>query len=346
MLDNDIQLEDEFDPFAVVLLIRWLQNNVSKPNGKSHTLERIAQDILGITRHSLNRFLQQKLNRGDEELVKARDYASKLKPVLDQGRPFPPAVRKLYKSVYGDGIFVDLDASDPVQLPEVLRHRSMGHVPEQPADIMPLIGLSALVRRSDDFVAAPEIGEDAVLPGWSISLLNVLPKHVQEGLNHPLFVLHQRGLSSSSSLTIEGIVVTQDDRFVLQGVDTLQRRPFHAYITIPDQWKSYRVSDLEPPVFGSGLMMGLSSVGRTVFAGRYDLFAIPKTALQADATPAEASAFEDHYQQIKQKSIGVRNLDDTVAELKELGIAGKVDWLKKTLRNLRDRGNGSPLLRP
>lgn len=342
---NDVQLEDEFDPFAVVLLIRWLQNNVQKPDGESHTLEQIAEDILGTTRHSLNRFLQQKLNRGDEEQVKARDYAIKLNPVLEQGRPFPPAVRKLYKSVYGDDMFVDLGESNPVQLPEVLRHRSMGHVPLEPADITPLTGLSALVRRSEDYVAAPELGDEAVLPGWSISLLHVVPGHVQQGLNHPLFVLHQRGLSNDSSLTVEGIVVTQDDRFVLQGVDIVQRRPFHAYLSIPDQWRNYRDNDPKQPITASGLMMGLSG-GRTVFAGRFDLFAIPDTTIPVIATASQITAFDDRYQQIKQNSIGVRNLDGTVAELKALGIGSEEDWFKETLRNMRDRESGSPLLKP
>ena len=343
MSTEEIDIEDEFDPVAVIMLIRWLQN-VRAPDGSTHTLDKIAQDALGVSRHVLNRFLQQKLNRGDDETLRAREYAKKMRHLLDQGRPHPPAVRKLYKSVYGDADVLDLAENKPVQNPAVLRHRSMAEVPERRADITPLIGLSALVRTSNEYVAPTEPDEEGVQPGWSISILNAPPDHVQRGFNHPLFVLRQRGLNRSG-VTIEGVVITQDDRFIFQGVDTISSRPFHAYLPIGEAWQDYRSTTIDKPTFGSGVMMGLSSE-RGPFAGLFDIFAIPGTVVGSDATNIAKEGFRERYREIIQENTGVRNLTETVTVLEKLGIGGGTDWLKDTLRDMRDRARNRLLLKP
>lgn len=341
---ENITTIDEFDPFAVVILIRWLKSDVKAPDGKSHSFEKIADEILGVNRHTLYQFLQRKINH-DKEKLWARDYAHKLKLVLDQGRPFPPTIRNIYESVYGDVCSLELDNSKPVQLPEVVRHRAMAHVPREPANIKPLLGLSVLIRLSNESVPAPELGDGASLPGWSSSVLNVLPDHVQCGLNHPLFTLSQRGLNSNSTLTVNGIVITQNDRFVFQGIDTLSRRPFHAYLRIPDEWASYRDNSEQRPIFGSGMMMGLSSGGNSPFAGLFEVFAIPDKTLENTGEEAKAG-FNDLYRTIIGKSIGVRNLEDTVMEMVRLGIPGDTEALKSVIRTLRDRVASGRLLKP
>lgn len=338
-------MNEDFEPFAVILLIRWLQNHVQTPDGRTHSLDRIAEEILGLTRHTLNRFLSENLNR-DEQKRRARDYAEKLKPVFDQGRPFPDVVRDLYEKVYGEDSFEDTVGDKPVKLPEILRHRVMTHVPRNHADIGPLIGLSVLIRLSGDSVPAPELSEGASLPGWSLSVLSVLPTHVQRGLNHPLFILRQRALDSNATVTIHGVVIPQADRFMFQGIDILSRHPFHAYFRVPDEWLSYRDASQGEPVFGSGLMMGLSSTGQSPFCGLFELFAIPGTTLAPGASVDDRAAFEDRYKETIRNGIGVRNLDDTVSELEALGVRGRRDHLLSTLRTLRDRTRAGTLLKP
>jgi len=336
MSEHDLSMEEEFDPFAVTMLIRWLQNHVPGPDGRAPTLRFIAEDILGHNnRYLLDRFLAQNLNK-PEQMQRAREYAKKLKPVLDQGRPFPPAIRKLYIGVYGDETFVPIGEGKPVKLPEVVRHRSMANVPGEPADIGPLYGLSLVIRLSNDSIPAPELKDGAELPGWSLSVLNVLPSHVQSGLNHPLFTLRQRALNSNSIFTINGVVITQSDRFVFQGIDVFNRRPFHAYLLVPELWRRYRDKSRET-IFGSGMMMGLPSGGNLPFAGLFETFAIPQTSLTVDSSEIEMVQFRELYYQITRESIGVRDLDGTISEMIKLGIRGDAEWLKSVLRTVRDR---------
>lgn len=341
----EIELVEEFDPFALIMLVRWLQSHVKKPDKKLHSIEGLAKDYLGVSRDSLNRFLLQQLNRGEDEQAKAQEYAVKLKPVFDQGRPFPPAIRKLYKSIYGDTVSLLPDAGKPVQLVEVLRHRSMSPVEENPVDITPLIGLSALVRISDDDVPAPELGEGIKKRGWALSILNVLPEHVQGSLNHPLFILRQNGMNSNTSITIEGIVVTQNDRFIFHGIDTRQRRPIHGYLPDPERWFDFRNFDLEEPVYGSGLMVGLSA-GRLPFAGLFELFAIPDTVVPKDASDDAKEAFRARYKEIVDAVPGVRTLEDTVATLQWLDVRGGSKWLMERIKRIEERTNAQQLLKP
>ena len=338
MLDGStkVELQDEFDPFAVILLIRWLENNVPLSNRKKRSISAIA-DTLGVSRHVLTRFLNRDLNR-DEEETRARQYAKKLKQVFDQGRPFPKPVLDLYESVYGQ---TDVhppgdEAKDkPVQLREVFIQKSMARIPQDPAPLDPLIGLSALVRNANEPMPAPEMGPDASLPGWSVSILNVPPAHVQTGLNHPLFALRQKG-KDRAELTVEGIVITQEDRFVFQGIDTQSRRTFNATMTVGEDWGDYRNFDLRRPIVRSGVMLGLSS-SRRAFGGLFDLFAIPHTVVAEGASEADKLAFRDRYRAMVENNAGVRDLEGTVEALEALGIKGGAEWLTETLRNMRER---------
>lgn len=341
---EEIELKEDFDPFAVVLLIRWLEHNVPGPGGKKRSIESIAK-ALYISRHVLNRFLSEKLNR-DEQAERARDYAKTLKPLLDQGRPFPRSILDLYATVYGDNETLDQKGPDkPVERPEVLRHRSMVRVPKEHAPIEPLVGLSALVRTANEHVKDKDSEEpDAMLPGWSISILNVPPQQVQKGYNHPLFVLRQKGLARSD-LTIEGVVLTLGDRLVFKGIDNIATRTFNATMPVGADWKEYRNSGEKAPIYGSGVMLGLSSE-RGVFAGLFDLFAIPRSTLPENHKPEDMDAFKDRYKKAVDKHAGVRDLKGTVAALEALGIGGGSEWLADTLRNMRDRARNRLLLKP
>lgn len=332
-------MADSFDPSSVNLLIRWLEHDVKKPNGKKHTLTDIA-NALGTDNNSLNRFLNHRLN-SDEEIRRGEQLAGPLKDLLTQGRPFPKAVSVLYEQVYGEDDPLQIDDALPVQRPEVLRHRSMARATDETDHLRTLLGVSVLVRTANELVPPTEAYETDDQHGWSVAILNVIPTHLQEGFNHPLFKLRQRGRNGTSS-TIEGIVITRDDRFVFQGIDTVRRLPFNATLRLPDDIRHYRrVDPKKDPVLATGVMLGLRSEGGA-FGALFELFAVPEATLPEDATDTQKEAFRVRYRAALDAA-GVRNLDETVAQLTKLGIADK-GWLKDKLRTMRDRSMNSPVL--
>ena len=253
--------------------------------------------------------------------------------LLDQARPLPPILRTVADSVYGEFEPLDTETGKPIESPEVLRHRTMAKVDLDEANLKPLLGLSLILRVANETVPAEE-HETSDPQGWSISVLNVLPPFVQKGLNHPLFKLRQRGQTGATT-TIEGVVVARDDRFVFQGTDTRRRLPFNATMRLPDVGLRRFREESGAPIMCTGIMLGLRSSGET-FGTLFELLAVPGIEPMDQDDAVGMRNFRERYRAALEAA-GVRNLRETVAELKKLGFTDE-DLLKDRLREMRDRG--------
>lgn len=327
-----MQKDDKIDPVALILLIRWLEHNVPGADGKKLTLGNIAE-ACGVSRHVLNRFLGRKMNL-PEEADRAEKLLEPVRVLLDQARPFSPALRKLYGSVYEDAEPLDIDEGKPIRQVEVVRHLAMARIDVNEATLRPLYGLSVLIRVANEVVPPTRQDEKKDVHGWSVSLMNVVPPHVQAGLNHPLFKLRQRGKNGASS-TIEGVVITRDDRFIFQGTDTLRRLPFNATMRMPDDgMRSYRDADAKVPLLCTGVMLGLRSAGET-FGTLFELLAVPGAEPPFDADSQALDQFRQRYTNALEAT-GVRNLPDTIDALLKIGFYD-AGWLQDKLRDMRSR---------
>ena len=201
-------------------------------------------------------------------------------------------------------------------------------------NLNPLFGLSLILRASNETVPA-EAHETNDPQGWSISVVNVIPPFVQEGLNHPLFKLRQRGQTGATT-TIEGVVVARDDRFVFQGTDTRHVAcPLTRQCVCLDVGMRRFREENGAPIMCTGIMLGLRSSGET-FGALFELLAVPGIEPVDKDDAVGMRNFRERYRAALEAA-GVRNLRETVAELKKLGFTDE-DWLKDRLREMRDRG--------
>lgn len=320
----------EADPVAVILLIRWVEHNMPGPNGEKQTLDRIA-NAFGVSRHVLNRFLRQKLSPLDEK-ERTRLFLEPLRAMLGDPRRLPGTVQTLMASVFGEADLFEQDESAPVHSPEVIHHQSMTKVEPDAAKLQPLYGLSVLLRIANETVPPTEAHEKNDVHGWSISVLNVIPPHIQKGRHHPLFKLRQRGKNNVAT-TIEGVVITRDDRLIFQGVDTRRRLPFSATMAMPDAGM-HKYRDANTQTMCTGVMTGLRSAGEP-FSTLFELLAVPGSEPTAPTKFEEAEAFRRRYRDALDKT-GVRNLRETVNALSNIGFRDQ-KWLATKLRDMRDR---------
>lgn len=316
---------------SIRLLIRWIQHEGGlSSQGGSARLEDIAE-ALDLSRTQLNRFLQQELNT-TEEVQRADEIAQRLRPRLDKRKDLPFSITRLLEDLYGppdialpkDAVVTDL---------AVVRMRSMmANEAYSDEHVTPVFGLSLLIRQSNELVRT---GPDTYQRGWSLSLLNMPPSHIQRGAHHPVFRLTQTSLAGTS-MTIQGIALARRDRLTLQGIETQQRRSFTASVALPDDdgWTVFHNS--EAPL--NGVMLGLSS-SRANFACLFELFKVPGSTLDKNASGAAKERFRALYNSAREAT-GVRNLEETVTILNRLGIKAS----EAHLLRLKQRGDDSPLL--
>lgn len=328
------------DPKAVAFLLVWLLQFVRNGDGtKAYTQDAMAE-ACGLSRGKFKRFLA--LNLSDAELKeRAVSISLKLLPVLDQARPFDEAFWPLYEQVYEGGERLQLDDNKPIKSPEVLRHLAMAKVDINAAPLEALYGLSVLVRPANDLLPRTAEDEPEEVNGWSVSVLTVPPPTLQEGLNHPVFRLRQRARNLTYT-SVEGVIVTRDDRFVFQGIDASRKLPFNATLRLPEDMIHYRTPrDGKPPVMAKGVMLGLRSSGEA-FGSFFELFAIPKGVLAEDADQLAKEAFSARYAK-SMEAVGVENLEETLRKLVTLGV-GEEEWLRLRLREMRDSARNATIL--
>ncbi len=313
------------------LLIRWIQHEGGLDNhGGGARLEDISE-ALGLSRTQLNRFLHKELNTAEEQ-KRADALAQRLRSLLENRRSLPPAITRLMEDLYGPQQ-VDLPEHAVVTDPAVLRMRSMMTNTDHSIEyVEPFFGLNIILRQANGFVKNPDGAE---LRGWSLSLLNMPPSHIQRGEHHPVFKMIQTS-RAGNRMRIEGIALARRDRLTLQGIETRQRRSFTASVALPDDdgWPDFR-KGLHPL---NGVMLGLSST-RANFGCLFELFHIPNSMLIKDGKTLS----EDRFRQLHaaaREATGVRNLEETVDTLRSLGIKATENHLAR----LKQRGDDSPLL--
>lgn len=318
--------DQDFRTEAVRLLIRWAQHDAQIDGAKAN-LEILAKH-LGSDRDKLNRFLLGNLNR-DEILQRADALAEKLRLVLKAQKALPAPIIEVMERVYGPE--VREAAGEIIQSAHVLGFRSLTEMAENAPSIAPLEGLSFAVRVANEFIQDPAspAGDPRFVHGWSLSVLNVLPEHVQTGRHHPLFKFRQEGRNGYRT-DIEGVVVPRRDRILFEGVDVQERRAFMASLAINlDDLERYR--KLDPPRSLRGLMLGLSSA-RAPFAALFDVLPIPGSVLPEEASEDEQTAFKRIYYEAREAA-GVRDLEGTLHHMRKLGVVADRNRLEQLQLN-------------
>ncbi|MGH1415955.1 MAG: hypothetical protein ACRBB0_20890 [Pelagimonas sp.] len=315
-------------------VIRWVQHEGGLPeptgssssNGKIQsgaTLEKIAERA-DTNLDRLNKFLKKKLNTNEEE-KQFTLIASGLSSVLEDRKDIPVIIRTALQDVFGATAFAPRGI---IKNSMVIGHRSLIPREEKIRDrIKPFEGLSVILRRANETVPDKARNEPgAITRGWSLSLLNIPPKHVQEGAYHPLFKLKQRA-KTRNTMKIEGVVVVKADRLVLQGIETTNDKSFTASVFLNDErLTNYRTERLEePPMTLSGVMLGLASTYQH-FGALFEIFAVPGGTLEKGANQSEIARFDQYYSATKEAA-GVRDLADTLDVLHGLGIKATEDQL-------------------
>lgn len=325
---------------AARMLLRWVQHDAGlAPGGGRATLGALAK-AMNASEGNLKKFLNQKMSNKDSEARFFEGCAPGLYDILKTHPDWPRSVLGLVEQVYGPQS--ERIEGQIITLPEVVEHKSLCEQSATSTALEPVFGLSLLVRIANETVPSPtEEDPDARTLGWSVSLLTVPPRFIQQGTHHPLFKLRQRGTNPNAPMDIEGTVIGQNDYIVFKGIDTQLRKPFSMMLTYSStEWGRFRnpVSDEAHAPFVSGVMMGLSST-RTPFAGLCEIFAIPGSVLTPEASLRDREGFSLLYQKAKDAT-GVRTLEETVGTLAGLGIHVTQD----TLIQLRTRSQ-PPLLK-
>lgn len=295
-------------------------------------------DSVGVSRDQLNRFLTQ-IGNSTELAERHQKIGERLLPIL-QKKELPRHIRAMVSDVYGD--YALAPQTPVIKTARVLQHKAIVPAALNAREIIrPLEGLSVMVRPANEVVPAPrEDDKTAVARGWSISLVNVPPEHIQPGDHHPLFKILQRGVTTTVT-TIEGIVIARPDRIALEGMTLGENRSVSASIAIPHEpWQYFRTNadSGAAPVSPSGIVLGVASGGSS-FATLFELYAIGQTTLKRGATTTERNAFNKAYSKAR-NAIGVRDLDETLTVLASLGITAD----RKRLLEMLERAFDTPIL--
>lgn len=339
---EDIKVNEDADVWNVILLLEWLKKHFERKVmvlEKSSNLDEInAAEVektkygfewkefteqLGETKSVIEKFMTGNPLRdcptGAKLLDQKVKFAKRARPLLDQQRPLPERIQQEMVAVYPD--FSPLRAG-PIKSAEVLRHQAI--FPEGRLSVDKLSGLSAIVRVSTE--AVTEQGQNMLtnpdslsmtevrVVGFSISMLNVIPREVQCGINHSLFKLHQKGVVNKTVSSIEGVVVPQNRSVYFNGFGTFNKNPFFGWISPEELIESYGV---RKEVHLHGAMVGLSANGYN-FGGVFEMFPIfpMRSELLNDD---RREKFSEMYDKLVLMT-GVRDLDDTVDCLLNMGV--------------------------
>lgn len=324
------QVRSDFDEAYLVHLISWLRNNAQRQLRLRPDEDPTERERYGLTKTALayafnttipiiERYLYADPNRGTptgNSLVKQSiKFAPVAKFLLDQHNiaDLPAPVRTSMSRIYIDR---SSDGLGPIRNRDAIEFNSMapasGHI-----DLSPMYGLQVMVRVSTESIPTPEIGAETKVTGTAISLLNVIPPVIQEGVNHTLFKIYHRGLVSVGTDIIEGAVFSQENSIYFQGVGDSSQSPFFAWVRPPKApYSTYR-RDLS--VYLHGVMAGISSTGYN-FAGVFEMFPLPHGLIDQESTgDQENPSFKEMYKK-GVEATGVQTLEETVAKLQELGI--------------------------
>ncbi len=193
------------------------------------------------------------------------------------------------------------------------------------ANLHLISGLSALVRPANETVE----GE----PGVSLSIVNMIPIHVEAGDYHPVFKIRQVG-AKGGVVDIEGVILAQADRVVLTGRDSeLSRNVVLSVFYNSEVAENYR--SLEPGKKRrglSGVMLGLSSQ-RAHFTTLFRMYAIPESYVPAESVDDKRilKKFELLYEDARTHA-GVYTEAGLEAPLKALSITKSEKDIHKMLK--------------
>jgi len=228
---------------------------------------------------------------------------------------------------------------------ELCRNRNSGYevdcslMRSDPNGFPRLTGLSILVRPSNQAINIAEPGHPRNLQyGVSISLLNLIPEHIQTGRYHPLFKLRQKS-AERNVIDIEGVVLVQDDRIILSGREEGQKRNMLASIS----FRREAAELFRDPENGKkseaimGMMLGVSN-SRSHFGSLFTIFALPGGFVSREDAkdPKVMERFQAIYD-AGRAAAGVYSEDDVYQKLQELGISDHGDDIRYLLhRDLRN----------
>lgn len=352
---EDIKVNEDADIWNVILLLEWLKKHFERKvkvltkasdsvEGKAKEVERTQygfsweqfSEHLGESKSVIEKFMTGNPLRdcptGTRLLDQKVKFAKRARPLLDQQRPLPERIQQEMVAVYPD--FSPLRAG-PIKSAEVLRHQAI--FPEGRLTVDNLSGLNAVVRVSTEGVTDPGQNmlnspdslsmKEVRVVGFSISILNVIPREVQCGINHSLFKMHQRGIVNKVVSSIEGVVVPQNRSVYFSGFSTFNKNPFFGWVSPDELIESYGISD---EVHLHGAMMGLSANGYN-FCGVFEMFPIfpMRSELLNDDRRNE---FSELYKKVVLMA-GVRNLDDTVECLLDMGVSASDPEKKLSPKN-------------
>jgi len=303
---------------AMRTMVRWVQTEGGlKKKQKNAKLDAIAEHV-GISRDQLNKFLGQKLNDDDARKIHVR-LAQGLRAAIIEKNTIPQHIADIAEDIYGEAVTgVDAQA---IQTPRVLRYKALSDAePRGEKDLATLTGLNLVIRRSTESLPAPtKDNPEAEIKGWAVALLNVIPRHYQDGNHHPLFKMRQVSLSRNE-LVVEGVIVAHNDRIVLEGVELTEKKLLSATIAASaDDWDRYRAAKKQDRRFTKGIMIGLSNA-KAPFAAPFICVSVPNSVLPKNPSPAQEADFNDIHLRAR-KSLGVRDLKETVEAVQHLGVS-------------------------
>lgn len=229
MVSADVR--SNFDAAYLVHLISWLSTNARRDLILRPGEDQIIRRRYGLTRAELaytfettvpiiDRYLWCDPGRGTPTgpalKIQSESFAPRAKFLLDQHKrtDLPAPVRASMARVFRN---ISRESGGLIQNRDVVDFNAIVPAPGQ-IDLSALYGLQLLVRVSTEAVPAPHLGPEVKVGGVSISLLNVIPPDVQRGLNHTLFKIYHRGVTSLGTGIIEGVVFSQERSIYFEGV--------------------------------------------------------------------------------------------------------------------------------
>ena len=328
---------------AIDFLMRTVEANRSTIGGAT-----------GLDRGDVGKFLNRKALKDSRERLIYEKFGGWAFSTARDRRPLPGYMRQVFEGFLLDGAVDQVFTSPPggggatsklgkggalVVEDAVSLTRSSGYLSNDNATIAGasgpsnLEGLSILVRPSNEPLRDGGVLSDAV----SLSLLNVIPPHVQFGRHHPLFKLSQKGVAGTL-VDIEGILLCQSGRFVLSGRDTVERRNMIASIYVePDSVRGFRSAGAARKGGLSGVMLGLSNQ-RVHFGSLFKLFWIPGSFLSESdiKMKSKREAFSKLYDKLRYDTIGVYLERDVEAALASIGVEGASSTIATMLERSAD----------
>ena len=315
---------------------------------RKSSLKALAIEEWGMgSQHKLSDFMNLNLNRQAEALAYTLFAEKALDSRKGARKKLPSYMSSVVATIYSDEVADELISNegleedkignprrgiirDPVTLLRGSGYPSQDSVHRiREIGLRQIAGLSVLIRPSNEQVKE----NGAISEGLSLSIVNLIPEHIETGDFHPVFKIRQRGVRGAV-IDIEGVVLAQEDRIVLSGRDTELKR--NAVVSIyynSDEALTYRNFGARRKRRGfSGVMLGLSNQ-RAHFASLFRMYAIKGGFVAPDEASDNQvrSQFVDRYESARDLA-GVYSEDRLLQVLESLGIRDVADDIGEMMK--------------